>query len=120
MAAAFGSSEPVSLWNESLTPCDRLMKVLVVVSVVQLGQAGFSGAICDTAIWASGAATQPAKPSEQTMTHRCESERIGWFLRRWAGWLAFCRHWPGRKGNRMRQRFWLAALAGKNSMTGNC
>ena len=72
MPASFELSGPVSWWNESLTPCDRLKNVLVTASVVQPGQADFGADICNTAIWASGAAIQPLRVRLQMISDRCK------------------------------------------------
>ncbi len=45
-----------------------------VVSVAQPEQAGFGAGICETAIWASGAATQPLRARLQTIM---DKGRIG-------------------------------------------
>lgn len=62
-APGCGSVAPsVNFWNESAISLVALPNELDVVAGAQPGQDGFAVTICDTAIWASGAAMQPLRP----------------------------------------------------------
>jgi hypothetical protein len=109
------AAAPVSLLNESETPCDIVLNAVVAVSAVHPGQAGFPGTICDAANCASGTAMQPlsAKARATARTGKWREKRITWFLGRWAEWLALMPPSTGTREPDVLQRFSLTAAAGK-------